>query len=89
MIEHCVDYSTELSKPVAWNFVSFEHLLSKFLIASIFHSVYLESVGISVDVMVFGEEITHWIKGCNTSHNHQANYFSIRNLTSGQEHQIF
>jgi len=50
--------------------VSSEGLLSEFLISSVFDGVYLESVGMAVDVMVLSEEIRDWIdsegneKGC-------------------------
>jgi len=82
MITHCSDYSTELAKPVAWDFVSFEHFLSKFLVASIFDCVNLKSVGVGVDVMIFSEHVAHRVECGNASYNHQADYFSIRDLAS-------
>ncbi len=75
-------YSTELSKPVPWEFVSFEHLFSKFLIATILNSVYFEPVRIGVDVMILCKEITHWVESSHNSYNHQTNNFGIRDLAS-------
>ena len=82
-------YSTELSEPVPWNFVSFEHLFSKFLIATVLDCVYFKSVGIGVDVMILCEKVTNGVESCHNTNNHETHYLGIRNLASWQEHKIF
>lgn len=75
-------FSTELAHPVTWDFVSLEHLFSKFLVAAVFDCIDLESVRVSVDVMVLGEQITHGEECRYDSSNHADDNYCVGNLTS-------
>jgi hypothetical protein len=75
-------FSTELTHPVAWDFVSLEHLFSKFLVATIFDCVNLESVRVGIYVMVLCEHITHWEEGTNNKPNHADDHCCVWNLAS-------
>jgi len=75
-------YSTVVSKPVPCNFVAFEHLLSEFLVASIFHCVDFESVRVGVNVVILGEEVANRIEDCNHKEAEIDDHLLVWNFTS-------
>src|SRR5579875_2701074 len=81
-------YSTVSSKPVTWNFMTFEHLLSELLIATILDCVEFQSVRVCVDIMILSEEVTNRVECSNQKSNHAQNQLCVRDFTSSQVHQI-
>jgi len=77
-----------LSEPVTWSLVSSESLFSEFLVSTVFDSVHFESVGVTVDIMVLGEQVRHWVDSGNDSKGHAKHDLGIWNLSSGNEHEV-
>ncbi len=75
-------YSTELTHPVPWDFVSLEHLFSEFLIPTIFDCIHFEPVRVGIHVMVLSEEVTHRVECSNDEPNHTDYHFGIRDFAS-------
>ncbi len=65
-----VTCSREVSKPISWDLVALEHLLSELLVASVLDGVHLMSVGVSIHVVILGEHVGDWVEGANNSEHH-------------------
>jgi hypothetical protein len=61
-----------------------ESLLSELLVSTIFDSIYFHSVGVSVDVMVLGEQVGHWEVECSNNGDHADDYLGVGNLVSSE-----
>lgn len=77
-----------LTKPVSWDLVGSESLLSEFLVTAILDSVDLESVGVAVDVMVLGEEVRNWVEGGDESQGQADDDLGIWDLGLGDVHEV-
>jgi len=77
------------SEPVSVSLVSSEHLLAEFLVSTVFDSVHFESVGVSVDVMVLGEQVRDWVENEGESADHTENNLSVGDLVSSEESDVF
>jgi len=68
--------------------VGLEHLFSELLVASVFDSVHLESVGVAVDVVVLGEEVADGVDGCTNGESHADDNLGVRHLVSSNEAEV-
>jgi len=77
-----------LSEPVTRNFVGSEGLFSELLVATGSEGIDLESVGGTVDEVILGEEVRDGEHHTSGGQNHNENHLSVRDLGSGNEHEI-
>ena len=77
-----------MTEPVTWSLMGSESLFSELLVSSVLDSVHFESVGVAVDVVVLCEEVGDWIAGSDDGKSHAKNDLGVRNLGSGNVHEI-
>ena len=73
------------TEPVSVSLVSSEHLLAEFLVSTVLDSVHFESVGVSVDVMLLGEQVRNGVENEGESADHTENNLGVGDLVSSQE----
>ena len=76
----CLKCSRVSTKPVTLDLVGLEHLFSELLVSTILDSVYFESVGIGVHVVVLGEQVADRVESSNEASNHTNNNLLIGDL---------
>ena len=77
-----------MSEPVSWDLVRSEGLLSELLVSSVLDGVHLESVGVTVDVMVLGEEVGDWVEGGDDGEGHADDDLGVWYLGVSNVHEI-
>ena len=65
-----------------------EHLFTELLVATVFDSVHLKSVRVSVDVMLLREHVRDGVEGCDHAENHADDYHSVWYLISSKEGNV-
>jgi len=74
--------------PVSWDLVGLEHLLSELLVSTVLDSVDLESMRVTVDVMILGEHVRHWVGECSQGKSQPHNHLGISIFRIGDEEEV-
>jgi hypothetical protein len=77
------------TEPVSVSLVSSEHFLAEFLVSTVLDSVHFESVRVSVDVMVLGEQVRNGVENEGESADHTENNLGVGDLVSSEESDVF
>ncbi len=65
-----------------------ECLLTEFFVSTVLHCIYLESVRVSVHVMVFSEHVAHRPEREHDEANQSNDYFRVWHLVASYELQV-
>ena len=77
-----------MTEPVTWDLVGLEGLFSELLVATVLDSVYLESVGVAVDVVILGEEVRDWVEGSDEGQGEAKHDLGVWDLGSGNVSEV-
>lgn len=66
-----------------------EGLFSELLVTTVLDCVDFEPVGVTVNEMVLGEQVGHWVESADNAKHHCDDNFGVRNLTLCKVGQVF
>ena len=76
------------AEPVTLDLVGLEHLFSELLVATVFHSINLETVRVGVNVVVLSEEVADRVESSNDAENHANDDLLVWHLILSEVGQV-